>query len=79
MARPRINWDDVPVPAVGDAVVTPTEDGKALVSIGRRPTRYRPEGIKHLGVLSEAEAIKVVAALTAHFQLDKKVRRARAA
>lgn len=76
---PRINFADMPVPPVGDVSVTETEPGKALVSIGRTPTRFRPEGVKHLGVLTEAEAIKVVAGLTAHFQLDKKVRRSRAA
>jgi hypothetical protein len=74
----RIDWSKIK-PEVGNVIVTPTEPGKVLVSLGRKPTRLRPEGVKHLGVLDEAEARKVWAALDGQFQFSKNVKRVRAA
>lgn len=65
---PKINWDEI-VPEDGEVIVTPTEPGKALVSIGRRAARG---GVKHLGILSVIEAQTVIEALEEHFGISAK-------
>lgn len=60
----------------GATVLTPAGPGKVLVSLGRRSARG---GVKHLGVLDQAEALAVFVALDKEFGLTELVATIKAA
>jgi hypothetical protein len=70
VAMRNYNSPAIPFPdyvADGTVKVTPTEPGKALISLGRRSARG---GVKHLGVLNRLEALAVYVALNENFDLE---------